>query len=193
MKIQIQLEIKDLKDLSKLSEIDMLKLEDFNISKEKYDLADSVFFTTGNCIYKFFKDDKYEGVGLLKKEISFLDDYSEGDIKRLNPIKDNVVSNYRDKIMYKFYFRNWTKYTVEKEKFIPMLKHTRSEIVNIESKSDAYIRKKVNDITKTYYTLENKDNPNIVPAEVYKEFTIEFTELVKNTEEKKNELLGKVL
>ena len=192
MKIKIQLGAEDLKTLANLSKIDQITIDEFNISKELLDAADSIFFTTGNGIYKFFKDDKYDGVGMLTKTIDFEEQLVKDDLKGYKLITNTRIANYRDKLYHKVFPRNWVDFIKEKETFKPMYENDRSEINMINMKHDSRIRKRLDELQKAHFVGKNRDNPNWLPEEVSLAWTKEYQSIVNANEALVNEMLGRI-
>lgn len=192
MKLKIQLGAEDLKTLNNLSKIDEITIDEFNIPKELLDVADSIFFTTGNGIYKFFKDDKYEGVGMLTKSIDFGNEEVKEELKRNKIITNINIANYRERLYHDVYHRKWTNFIKEKETFKPMYKNDRSEINMINMKHDSRIRKRLDELQKAHFKGEDNENPNWLPEEVSLAWTEEYEMIVNANEALVNEMLGSI-
>lgn len=192
MKVKIQLGQEDLKTLANLSKIDEITIDEFDIPKELFDTANSIFFTTGNGIYKFFKDDKYEGVGMLTKTIDFENEEAKEELKRYKLITNTKIASYRDKLYHKVFPRNWVDFIKEKEMFKPMYKSDKSEIDTINMKHDSRIRKRLKQIQDAHFVGKNKKNPNWLPEEVSLAWTEEYEMIVNANEALVNEMLGSI-
>ena len=186
MKIKIKLGIDDLKKLSDEKPIDIITIEDFNISQEQIDFAYSVCFTPDNGIYKFFKHPTYSGVGLLTKKLVFKNQEAKNEAVRYKLIGTHNVKCYRNMIHDNRYCENWTVYTKEVETFKPMYKLTEVEKSDVDKKYMDIIMSRLKEIKAKYF---KENERNWMPDDVQKAWTAEYLELLDKCEAEKNEML----